>query len=47
MVHDTDAVEQFLNEHAEILTARVQREVRNKLNTGLKNPLQKQKRQSL
>jgi len=46
VVHDANAVDQFLNEHAGVLAARVQREVRNKLTTGLKNPGQKQKRQS-
>ena len=37
--HDPDAVKRFLDEHAGILAARVKREVRNKLNTGLKNPI--------
>ena len=46
VVHDANAVDQFLNEHAGALAAQVQREVRNKLTTGLKNPGQKQKRQS-
>jgi len=44
VVHDADAVDQFLNEYEGALAARVQREVRNKLKTGLKNPGQKQKR---
>jgi len=35
---DPDAVGQFLDESADILAARVKREVRNKLDTGLKNP---------
>jgi 3-methyladenine DNA glycosylase AlkD len=38
---DRRAVERFLEEHAEALAARVKREVRNKLATGLKNPLRK------
>ncbi len=38
VVHDSDAVIKFLSEHADILAARVKREVRNKLETGLKNP---------
>ena len=36
--HDPKAVEAFLEEHEEELAARVKREVRNKLTTGLKNP---------
>lgn len=35
---DPNAVERFLAEHEDILAARVKREVRNKLTTGLKNP---------
>lgn len=42
VVHDPDAVNEFLDEHGDVLAARVRREVRNKLATGLKNP----KRQS-
>ena len=38
VVHDRDAVSNFLKRHHEVLAARVKREVRNKLNTGLKNP---------
>jgi 3-methyladenine DNA glycosylase AlkD len=38
VVHDSDAVKVFLDEHDEVLAARVKREVRNKLTTGLKNP---------
>lgn len=38
VVHDPDAVRAFLEEHDEVLAARVKREVRNKLTTGLKNP---------
>ncbi len=38
VVHDPDAVIKFLNEHVEVLAARVKREVRNKLKTGFKKP---------
>ena len=38
VVHDLDAVRSFLAQHEEALAARVKREVRNKLETGLKNP---------
>jgi 3-methyladenine DNA glycosylase AlkD len=38
---DRAAVEKFLEEHEEELHARVKREVRNKLTTGLKNPRRK------
>ena len=38
VVHDPDAVREFLEEHKDVLAARVKREVRNKLTTGLKNP---------
>jgi len=38
VVHDAEAVEAFLEEHEGELAARVKREVRNKLTTGLKNP---------
>lgn len=41
VVHDPQAVEGFLEEHEEVLAARVKREVRNKLMTGLKNPKQR------
>ena len=37
-VHEPDAVWTFLGEHEDELAARVKREVRNKLTTGLKNP---------
>ncbi len=37
VVHDADAVERFLVEHEDETAARVKREVRNKLSTGLKN----------
>jgi 3-methyladenine DNA glycosylase AlkD len=39
--HDPDAVREFLREHRDVLVARVEREVRNKLTTGLKNPRRK------
>lgn len=35
---DRRAVERFLRKHDDVLAARVKREVRNKLTTGLKNP---------
>lgn len=38
---DREAVERFLEEHEDGLAARVKREVRNKLTTGLKNPRRK------
>jgi 3-methyladenine DNA glycosylase AlkD len=38
MGHDRPAVEAFLAAHDDLLAARVKREVRNKLITGLKNP---------
>ncbi len=38
---DRGAVERFLEEHEDGLAARVKREVRNKLTTGLKNPHRK------
>jgi 3-methyladenine DNA glycosylase AlkD len=38
ITHDRAAVEAFLADHDERLAARVKREVRNKLETGLKNP---------
>lgn len=41
--HDPEAVCEFLTEHEESLAARVKREVRNKLTTGLKNPRRKGK----
>ena len=42
--HDAKAVRSFLAEHDGVLGARVKREVRNKLSTGLKNPKRKQRR---
>ena len=41
VVHDAKAVEEFLTEHEADLSARVKREVRNKLTTGVKNPKRK------
>ena len=38
VVHDREAVSDFLEVHHDSLAARVKREVRNKLDTGLKNP---------
>ena len=38
VAHDPVAVEAFMREHEDALAARVKREVRNKLRTGLKNP---------
>jgi 3-methyladenine DNA glycosylase AlkD len=38
IVHDPEAVASFIQQHETHLAARVKREVRNKLNTGLKNP---------
>ena len=40
VVHDDDAVRQFLSAHDDVMAARVKREVMNKLTTGLKNPRQ-------
>lgn len=39
IVHDYVAVKAFLEKHNDLLAARVKREVRNKLETGLKNPI--------
>ncbi|MFH1609022.1 MAG: DNA alkylation repair protein [Candidatus Bipolaricaulota bacterium] len=41
VVHDPGAVDGFLSEHEDILAARVKREVRHKLATGLKKPRRK------
>lgn len=41
VVHEADAVRKFLKEYEDVLAARVKREVKNKLMTGLKNPRQK------
>jgi hypothetical protein len=40
---DRRAVERFLKRHDAVLAARVKREVRNKLTTGLKNPRRQRK----
>ena len=45
IVHDPEAVQKFLDEHEQELAARVKREVRNKLITGLKTPKHKVKAQ--
>ena len=42
VVHNPDAVHQFLSEHEAVLAPRAKREVRNKLRTGLKNPGRRQ-----
>ena len=41
VVHDPDAVQAFVGQYEHRLAARVNREVRNKLTTGLKNPRRK------
>jgi 3-methyladenine DNA glycosylase AlkD len=41
--HDPGAVKGFLEEYEKVLPARVKREVKNKLGTGLKNPGQKRR----
>lgn len=41
VVHDPDAVHEFLARHEASLAARVKREVRHKLRTGLKSPPRK------
>jgi 3-methyladenine DNA glycosylase AlkD len=46
VVHDAKTVEQFLDEYESTLAARVQREVRNKLTTGLKYTRRTQDHQS-
>jgi 3-methyladenine DNA glycosylase AlkD len=38
VIHDPEAVRAFLEDHEDVLAARVKREVTNKLDTGLKNP---------
>jgi 3-methyladenine DNA glycosylase AlkD len=40
-VLDPEAVRTYLQDHEDELAARVRREVRNKLDTGLKNPRRK------
>jgi 3-methyladenine DNA glycosylase AlkD len=39
-IWDLDAVRVFLDTHKSVLSSRVKREARNKLETGLKNPRQ-------
>lgn len=41
VVHNPEAVREFLSAYEDVLAARVKREVRNKLSTGLKNPRRK------
>jgi len=41
--HDPEAVRAFIRENENVLAARVKREVRNKLTTGVKNPRRKPK----
>jgi 3-methyladenine DNA glycosylase AlkD len=41
VAHDPQAVRVFLDEYDAVLAGRVRREVSNKLNTGLKNPIRK------
>jgi 3-methyladenine DNA glycosylase AlkD len=41
VVHDPDAVREFLKKHDKSFAARVKREVNSKLTTGLKNPTRK------
>jgi len=41
VVHDAEAVAEFLGKYDDALAARVKREVRNKLTTGLKHPRRK------
>ena len=43
VVHDPEAVREFLGEYEDVLAARVKREVRNKLTSGLKNPTRKKR----
>jgi 3-methyladenine DNA glycosylase AlkD len=45
VVHDPKAVSEFLSEHEGVLAARVKREVRNKLTTGLKSPRRRRRQQ--
>jgi 3-methyladenine DNA glycosylase AlkD len=42
VVHDPDAVREFLAEHEDVLAGRVKREVGNKLALGLKYPRKRQ-----
>lgn len=41
VVHDPGAVREFLDRYEDVLAARIKREVRNKLDTGLKTPRRK------
>ena len=41
--HDEDAVRKFIKENDQVLASQVKREVRNKLELGLKNPRRKTK----
>ena len=41
VVHNPETVREFLKEYEDVLAARVKREVKNKLTTGLKNPRHK------
>ena len=41
VAHNPEAVREFLSEYEDVLAARVKREVKNKLTTGLKNPRRK------
>ena len=43
VIRDPEAVREFLGEYEDVLAARVKREVRNKLTTGLKNPTRKKR----
>ena len=45
--HDREAVSEFLEDHQDTLAARVKREARNKLETGLKNPRSKKSGQAV
>ncbi len=38
VVHDSEEVDKFIHTYESVLAARIKREVRNKLKTGLKNP---------
>ncbi len=47
VVHDAESVERFLSTHKDELAARVKREVRNVLETGLKNPKRQTRRRKV
>lgn len=38
VVHNPEEVKEFIHAHEGVLATRIEREVRNKLTTGLKNP---------